>query len=32
MEIEMFNYLLTKEKLAIRDEARDLVKWVPRQM
>ncbi|MDQ1277489.1 MAG: hypothetical protein QG555_529, partial [Thermodesulfobacteriota bacterium] len=28
----MFDYLLTKEQLAIRDEARDLVKWVPRQM
>lgn len=28
----MFDYLLTKEQLKIRDEARDLVKWVPRQM
>jgi len=28
----MFEYLLTKEQLAIRDEARELVKWVPRQM
>jgi butyryl-CoA dehydrogenase len=28
----MFDYMLTKEQLAIRDEARDLVKWVPRQM
>jgi len=26
----MFDYLLTKEQLKIRDEARDLVKWVPR--
>lgn len=28
----MFDYLLTKEQIRIRDEARDLVKWVPRQM
>lgn len=28
----MFDYMLTKEQLEIRDEARDLVKWVPRQM
>jgi len=28
----MFDYLLSKEQLRIRDEARDLVKWVPRQM
>ena len=28
----MFDYMLTKEQLKIRDEARDLVKWVPRQM
>lgn len=28
----MFDYLLTKEQLQIRDEARDLVKWVPREM
>jgi len=28
----MFDYMLTKEQLAIRDEARDLVKWVPRRM
>jgi alkylation response protein AidB-like acyl-CoA dehydrogenase len=28
----MFDYLLDKEQLKIRDEARDLVKWVPRQM
>lgn len=28
----MFDYLLTKEQLKIRDEARDLVKWVPREM
>lgn len=28
----MFDYLLTKEQIKIRDEVRDLVKWVPRQM
>ena len=28
----MLEHLLTKEQLRIRDEARDLVKWVPRQM
>src|SRR6056297_2091438 len=28
----MFDYLLTDESKKIRDEARDLVKWVPRQM
>ncbi len=28
----MFDYLLTEEQIGIRDEARDLVKWVPRQM
>ncbi len=28
----MFDYLLSKEQLRIRDEARDLVKWVPREM
>jgi butyryl-CoA dehydrogenase len=28
----MFDYMLTKEQLKIRDEARELVKWVPRQM
>jgi len=28
----MFDYMLTKEQIRIRDEARDLVKWVPRQM
>jgi butyryl-CoA dehydrogenase len=28
----MFDYMLTKEQLKIRDEARDLVKSVPRQM
>lgn len=27
-----FSYLFSDEQLAIRDEARDLVKWVPRQM
>ncbi len=28
----MFDYLLNDDQLAIRDEARELVKWVPRQM
>ncbi len=28
----MFDYLLSEEQIKIRDEARDLVKWVPRQM
>ncbi|MBA4395784.1 MAG: acyl-CoA dehydrogenase, partial [Syntrophus sp. (in: bacteria)] len=28
----MFDYMLTKEQLKIRDEVRDLVKWVPKQM
>ncbi len=28
----MFDYMLTKEQIKIRDEARDLVKWVPRRM
>jgi len=28
----MLDHLLTKEQIRIRDEARDLVKWVPRQM
>ena len=28
----MFDHLLSKEAKKIRDEARDLVKWVPRQM
>lgn len=28
----MFEFLLTKEQLALRDEVRDLVRWVPRQM
>lgn len=28
----MFDYLLSKEQLKIRDEAREFVKWVPRQM
>lgn len=27
----MFDFLLTKEQLALRDEVRDLVSWVPRQ-
>ena len=25
----MFDYLLTKEQIKLRDEARDFVKWVP---
>jgi butyryl-CoA dehydrogenase len=28
----MYDFLLTEEQRSIRDEARDLVKWVPRQM
>lgn len=28
----MFDFLLTEEQLKLREEARDLVKWVPRQM
>ena len=28
----MFDYLLTEKQIKIRDEVRDLVKWVPRQM
>jgi alkylation response protein AidB-like acyl-CoA dehydrogenase len=28
----MFEHLLSKEALELRDEVRDLVKWVPRQM
>lgn len=28
----MFDYMLTKEQLKIRDEVRELVRWVPRQM
>ncbi|MBI4797552.1 MAG: acyl-CoA/acyl-ACP dehydrogenase [Desulfarculus sp.] len=28
----MFDFLLSKEQLALRDEVRELVKWVPRQM
>jgi butyryl-CoA dehydrogenase len=28
----MFDYLMTEEQKKIRDEARDLVKWVPRDM
>jgi butyryl-CoA dehydrogenase len=27
----MFDYLLSKERLKIRDEAREFVKWVPQQ-
>jgi alkylation response protein AidB-like acyl-CoA dehydrogenase len=28
----MFDFLLSKEQLKLRDEVRELVKWVPRQM
>jgi butyryl-CoA dehydrogenase len=28
----MFDYLLTKEQIALRDEVREFIKWVPRQM
>jgi len=28
----MFDYMLTEDQITIRDEVRDLVKWVPRQM
>ncbi|MFZ5642034.1 MAG: acyl-CoA dehydrogenase family protein [Bacillota bacterium] len=28
----MFDFLLNEEQLKLRDEARDLVRWVPRQM
>lgn len=28
----MFDFLLSEEQLALRDEVRDLVRWVPRQM
>ena len=28
----MFDYLMSREQLQIRDEARELVKWVPREM
>ena len=28
----MFDYLLTEEQIKIRDEARDLVRWVPKEM
>ncbi|TYO94959.1 acyl-CoA dehydrogenase family protein [Desulfallas thermosapovorans] len=28
----MFDFLLTEEQLKLRDEVRELVKWVPRQM
>jgi len=28
----MFDYMLTEEQIKIRDEVRDLVKWVPKQM
>jgi alkylation response protein AidB-like acyl-CoA dehydrogenase len=28
----MFDFMMTKEQLSLREEARDLVRWVPRQM
>lgn len=28
----MFDYMLTKEQLELRDQVRDLVRWVRRQM
>jgi len=28
----MFDYIMTKEQIKIRDEVRELVKWTPRQM
>ncbi len=28
----MFDYLLTEEEIELRNEAREFVKWVPRQM
>ncbi len=28
----MFDFMLTEEQIKIRDNVRDLVKWVPRQM
>ena len=28
----MFDFLLTEDQLKLREQARDLVKWVPRQM
>jgi butyryl-CoA dehydrogenase len=28
----VFDYMLTKEQLKIRDEVRELVRWVPKQM
>ena len=28
----MYDFLLTEEQRRVRDEARDFVKWVPRQM
>jgi butyryl-CoA dehydrogenase len=31
-EGKMFDYMLTEDQIKIRDEVRDLVKWVPRQM
>jgi butyryl-CoA dehydrogenase len=30
--MSMFDYLLSKEAIGLREEVRDLVKWVPRQM
>jgi alkylation response protein AidB-like acyl-CoA dehydrogenase len=31
-EKNMFDFLLSEQQIKIRDEARDLVKWVPRKM
>jgi len=28
----MFDYMMSKNQMKIRDEVRELVKWVPRQM
>ena len=28
----MFDYMLTEEQLKLREEVRELVKWVPREM
>jgi len=28
----MFDYMLTQEQTKLRDEVRDFIKWVPRQL
>ena len=28
----MFDFMMSEEQIKLRDEVRDLVKWVPRQM